>query len=147
MSFFKDRNCYLKDYNIPLTEKILRFNYLYLIFVCLVVSMSITVLYSIAGGNTVSEGSFYPWAFKQRKFVLNKKPISIGYSPIGKNRYQYNVVAIANDNFKNWHNTYLFCLKKDKPIILLDQSKNTNPIVVQVVNDKVLNKKFKQIVE
>ena len=58
-----------------------------------------------------------------------------------------NVVATANDNFKNWHNTYLFCLKKDKPIILLDQSKNTNPIVVQVVNDKVLNKKFKQIVE
>ena len=92
-------------------------------------------------------GVTYPWAFKQRKFVLNKKPISIGYSPIGKNRYQYNVVAIANDNFKNWHNTYLFCLKKDKPIILLDQSKNTNPIVVQVVNDKVLNKKFKQIVE
>lgn len=79
--------------------------------------------------------------------LLNKKPISIGYSPIGKNRYKYNVVATANDNFKNWHNTYLFCLKKDKPIILLDQSKNTNPIVVQVVNDKVLNKKFKQIVE
>ena len=72
MSFFKDRNCYLKDYNIPLTEKILRFNYLYLIFICLVVSMSITVLYSIAGGNTVSEGSFYPWAFKQTvRFIIS----------------------------------------------------------------------------
>ena len=49
-------------------------------------------------------GVTYPWAFKQRKFVLNKKPISIGYSPIGKNRYQYNVVAIANDNFVNCNN-------------------------------------------
>ena len=66
MSFFKDRNCYLKDYNIPLTEKVLRFNYLYLIFACLVVLMGITVLYSIAGG------SFYPWAFKQTfRFIIS----------------------------------------------------------------------------
>ena len=66
MSFFKDRNCYLKDYNISLPEKILRFNYLYLVFACLVVMMSITVLYSIAGG------SFYPWAFKQTfRFVVS----------------------------------------------------------------------------
>ena len=47
-------------------EKILRCNYLYLVFACLVVMMSITVLYSIAGG------SFYPWAFKQTfRFVVS----------------------------------------------------------------------------
>ena len=93
------------------------------------------------------KGATYPTVFTQNNFILNKKTIKLGYSSLGKNKYQYNVVAIANADFKTWHNTYLFCLKKDKPIILLDQSKNTNPIVVQVVNDKVLNKKFKQIVE
>lgn len=93
------------------------------------------------------KGATYPLVFGKRKFILNKKSINIGYSPVGKNKYQYNVVAIANDDFKNWHNTYLFCLKKDKPIILLDQSKNTDPIMVKVVNDKVLNKEFKQLVD
>lgn len=59
MSFFKDRNCYLKDYNLTLKDKIFGFNYLYLIIVSLVVMMSITILYSISGG------SFYPRAFQQ----------------------------------------------------------------------------------
>lgn len=59
MSFFKDRNCYLKDYNLPFWEKIKRFNYGYLFFITLVVMMGIGILYSVA------HGSFSPWASKQ----------------------------------------------------------------------------------
>lgn len=59
MSFFKDRNCYLRDYNLPLLEKIKRFNYGYLFFITLVVFMGIGILYSVAQGN------FDPWASKQ----------------------------------------------------------------------------------
>lgn len=63
MSFFKDRNCYLKDYNLPLTEKILRFNYIYLFFICLVVLMGIGILYSV--GDARDYPKFYPRAFNQ----------------------------------------------------------------------------------
>ena len=63
MSFFKDRNCYLKDYNLPLTEKILRFNYIYLFFICLVVLMGIGILYSV--GDAQDYPKFYPRAFNQ----------------------------------------------------------------------------------
>ena len=87
-------------------------------------------------------GPTYPDVLKKNRFLLNKKIIKIGYSPLGKNDYQYNVVAIANENFKSWHNTYLFCLMKDRPVILLDQSKNANPVMVKVVKDKKLNKDF-----
>ncbi|MED7628420.1 DUF4767 domain-containing protein [Lactobacillus helveticus] len=90
-------------------------------------------------------GPTYPDVLKKNRFLLNKKIIKIGYSPLGKNDYQYNVVAIANENFKSWHNTYLFCLMKDKPVILLDQSKNANPVMVKVVKDKKLNKDFSKI--
>ena len=89
-------------------------------------------------------GVTYPQAFKQARFVLKKKPIKIGWSPLGKNKYQYNVVAIANDDFKSWHNTYLFCLKKNKPVILLDQSKKGGVVVVKQVNDATLIKGFKK---
>ncbi|NRO44205.1 hypothetical protein IMAU30025_00920 [Lactobacillus helveticus] len=90
-------------------------------------------------------GPTYPDVLKKNRFLLNKKIIKIGYSLLGKNDYQYNVVAIANENFKSWHNTYLFCLMKDKPVILLDQSKNANPVMVKVVKDKKLNKDFSKI--
>lgn len=90
------------------------------------------------------KGDTYPQAFKQARFVLKKKPIKIGWSPLGKNKYQYNVVAIANDDFKSWHNTYLFCLKKNKPVILLDQSKKSGVVVVKQVNDATLIKGFKK---
>lgn len=92
-------------------------------------------------------GVTYPKAFDQNDFVLNKEKIKIGWSPEGKNTYQYNVVAIANDNFETWHNTYLFCLRKNKPIILLDQSKRNKLVLVKRVNDCTLNKAFKQILE
>lgn len=90
-------------------------------------------------------GPTYPDVLKKNRFLLNKKIIKIGYSLLGKNDYQYNFVAIANENFKSWHNTYLFCLMKDKPVILLDQSKNTNPVMVKVVKGKKLNKDFSKI--
>ncbi|AKG66621.1 DUF4767 domain-containing protein [Lactobacillus helveticus] len=90
-------------------------------------------------------GPTYPDVLKKNRFLLNKKIIKIGYSLLGKNDYQYNVVAIANENFKSWHNTYLFCLMKDKPVILLDQSKNANPVMVKVVKGKKLNKDFCKI--
>ncbi|AYE61829.1 hypothetical protein BC335_1397 [Lactobacillus helveticus] len=90
-------------------------------------------------------GQSYPDVLKKNRFLLNKKIIKIGYSLLGKNDYQYNVVAIANENFKSWHNTYLFCLMKDKPVILLDQSKNANPVMVKVVKGKKLNKDFSKI--
>ena len=81
---------------------------------------------------------------EQARFVLKKKQIKIGWSPLGKNKYQYNVVAIANDNFKSWHNTYLFCLKKNKPVILLDQSKKGAVVVVKTVKDTTLIKGFEK---
>lgn len=90
-------------------------------------------------------GPTYPDVLKKNRFLLNKKIIKIGYSLLWKNDYQYNVVAIANENFKSWHNTYLFCLMKDKPVILLDQSKNANPVMIKVVKDKKLNKDFSKI--
>ena len=34
---------------------------------------------------------------------------------------------------------------KNKPVILLDQSKNANPVIVKVVKDKELNKDFSKI--
>ena len=90
-------------------------------------------------------GSTYPAVFKQHSFVLNKQTIKIGYSPLGKDKYQYNVVAIANADFDAWHNTYLFCLKKNKPVILFDQSKQGTLVIVKKINDHVLNKAFTKI--
>ena len=66
MSFFKNGTGYLQDYDLSFTEKICRFNYLYLLFISLVVGMGITVLYSVAGGH------FTPWALKQSlRFFLS----------------------------------------------------------------------------
>lgn len=93
------------------------------------------------------KGATYPKVLTTNRFILNKKTIEVGYSPTGKAKYDYNVLAIANDDFKSWHNTYLFCLKSDKPVILLDQSRNGNPIVVKVVKDTSLNKIFSQLVK
>ncbi len=59
MSFFKDRNCYLKNYNLSLSERIKGFNYGYLALVCLVVFVGLLVLYSIGGG------AWDPWASRQ----------------------------------------------------------------------------------
>lgn len=66
MSFFKERNCYLKNYNLTLTDKIKGFNYRYAALICLVVSAGIGILYS-AGNGHVS-----PWADRQFiRFILS----------------------------------------------------------------------------
>ncbi len=92
-------------------------------------------------------GLSYPDVFTQRSFTLNNRNIELRWSPKGKNIAQYNVVAIYNDNFKdkNWHLTYLFCLHNKKPIVLLEQGYNTNPIIVTVAKDSVLKNGFAKI--
>ena len=66
MSFFKDRNCYMKDYNLSLMDKIKGFDYLYLFFISLIVFIGLGVLYSVGGGN------FSLWGGKQAfRFILS----------------------------------------------------------------------------
>lgn len=92
MSFFKDRNCYLKDYNLTLWDKILGFNYKYLIMVCLVVMMGITVLYSVGGG------SFYPRAFRQTVHFLISLVLLYGIALSNLRlwmKYAYVIYAVA----------------------------------------------------
>ena len=66
MGYFKDRNCYMKDYNLSFWDKIRNFNYFYLFLVSLVVLIGIGVLYSVGNGH------FSPWASKQSlRFVAS----------------------------------------------------------------------------
>ncbi len=66
MSFFKERNCYLKNYNLSIVDKIKRFNYKYLFLICCVVFIGIGVLYSAANGH------WQPWASRQFvRFLLS----------------------------------------------------------------------------
>lgn len=59
MSFFKDRNCYLKNYNLSLMDKIRLFSWPFLALICLVVFIGLMLLYSAGNGN------WDPWASKQ----------------------------------------------------------------------------------
>ena len=59
MSFFKDRNCYLKNYNLSLMDKIRLFSWPYLILISSVVMVGLMLLYSAGNGN------WNPWASKQ----------------------------------------------------------------------------------
>ena len=69
MSFFSDRNCYLKDYNLSFFDRILSFNYIYLLFIILVVLMGIGVLYSVDKAHFfpyLENGvQVYPYSFRQ----------------------------------------------------------------------------------
>ena len=66
MSFFKERNCYLKNYNLSLTDKMKKFNYRYAALICLVVFIGIGILYSAGNGH------FSPWADRQfMRFLLS----------------------------------------------------------------------------
>ena len=58
MSFFKDRNCYMKDYNLSLMDKIRGFDYIYLFFISLIVFIGLGVLYSV-GGNWIEKQSLH----------------------------------------------------------------------------------------
>ena len=95
-------------------------------------------------------GVTYPEAFSTKKFSIdNHNNISLGWSPDGKNKYEYNVVAIYNQNVNNmgWHNTYLFCLHKGKPIVLMDSTHNVAVIPLTVNTDQTLNDGFQKIVQ
>ncbi len=59
MSFFKDRNCYMKNYNLSFAEKLKGFDWWLLLLVCSVVFIGIGMLYSVGGGN------WSPWASRQ----------------------------------------------------------------------------------
>lgn len=66
MTFFKERNCYLKNYNLSVTDKLKRFNYKFLFLICLVVMIGIGILYSAANGH------WEPWADRQfLRFLLS----------------------------------------------------------------------------
>ena len=68
MPFFKDRNCYMKDYNLGIMEKIRGFNYVYLLLVSLIVFIGIGVLYSV-GSSTKAP---WQWASRQSfRFILS----------------------------------------------------------------------------
>ena len=81
MGYFKDRNCYMKDYNLSLMDKIRGFNYGYLLLISLIVFIGIGVLYSVGNGH------FSPWANKQSlRFVA-----SLGF-----------LIIIALTNLRLW---------------------------------------------
>lgn len=81
MGYFKDRNCYMKDYNLSLMDKIRGFNYGYLLLISLIVFIGIGVLYSVGNGH------FSPWASKQSlRFV-----VSLGF-----------LIVIALTNLRLW---------------------------------------------
>lgn len=94
-------------------------------------------------------GVTYPEAFSHKKFSIdNHQSIEIGWSPEGKDKYEYNVVAIYNRNVETngWHTTYLFCLHKGKPVVLVDSTTNVEVIPLTVNMDENLNEGFAKIV-
>lgn len=95
-------------------------------------------------------GVTYPEAFSTKKFSIdNHDNISLGWSPDGKNKYEYNVVAIYNQNVDNmgWHNTYFFCLHKGEPVVLMDSTHNVAIIPLTVNTDQTLNDGFQKIIQ
>lgn len=94
-------------------------------------------------------GTTYPNVFKQKQFILNNKNITLRWSPNGAGKADYNVVAIYNDDFKDkdWHLTYLFCIHNKKPVVLLDQRKAANPMILTKAQDKNLQAGFAKIVK
>ena len=66
---------------------------------------------------------------------------SIGWSKAGENKYSYNVVAIYNyDGTKPPlpnHITYFFTFHKGQPIVLVDQSRDGTPNLMETKNTKV----------
>ncbi|MGQ5709071.1 DUF4767 domain-containing protein [Lactobacillus sp. PSON] len=92
-------------------------------------------------------GTVYPDVLFQRQFLLNGQNVTLSWSPNLKGQAEYKVVAIYNDNFKeaNMHYTYLFCFHNNKPVILLDQGGNTNPITLIKTKNSTLQTGFANI--
>ena len=57
MSFFKDKNCYLKNYNLSFKEKWKGFDWSFLFVILMVIGTGLGVLYSIGNGNCAPLGS------------------------------------------------------------------------------------------
>ncbi len=65
MGFFRERNCYLKDYNLSFKDKCKRFSFIFTFYIFCVVGIGLGILYSVGGGN------WSPWALKQlMRFLL-----------------------------------------------------------------------------
>lgn len=70
-------------------------------------------------------GMHYPSEFD--KTTVNGTNDSIGWAPSGKGSYDYNVVAIYNDNLADnaaTHITYAFAFHDGQPVALVDESTN-----------------------
>lgn len=70
-------------------------------------------------------GMHYPSEFD--KTTVNGTNDSIGWAPSGKGSYDYNVVAIYNDNLAGnaaTHITYAFAFHDGQPVALVDESTN-----------------------
>lgn len=95
----------------------------------------------------VSGGRLYPDTFKNDSFYLNGQKISIGWSPQGEHKYDYDVMSIYNHDIDNQgrHETFLFCLHDDQPIVLVDTTKEGNRINLVVSKDKTLSDNFSQV--
>lgn len=95
----------------------------------------------------VSGGRLYPDTFKNDSFYLNGQKISIGWSPQGEHKYDYDVMSIYNHDIDNQgrHETFLFCIHDNKPIALVDTTRDGNHINLVVSKDKALNDNFNQV--
>lgn len=95
----------------------------------------------------ISGGRIYPDTLKNDSFYLNGKKISIGWSPQGEHKYDYDVMSIYNHDFDNSgrHETYLFCIHDNKPTVLVDTTKDGKRINLVESTDKTINNNFDQV--
>lgn len=95
----------------------------------------------------VSGGRIYPDTLKNDNFYLNNKKISIGWSPQGEHKYDYDVMSIYNHDLDDQgrHETYLFCMHDNKPIVLEDTTKDGKNINLIESTNKTINNNFNQV--
>lgn len=95
----------------------------------------------------ISGGRLYPATLKKDSFYLDGQKISIGWSPQGEHKYDYDVMSIYNHDIDNQgrHETYLFCIHDNKPVVLVDTTKEGSRINLAISKDKALNDNFNQV--
>lgn len=106
------------------------------------------IKYNGVGSLPTSTGTSYPRDFDE--LLMNGSHISIGWAPKGVGNYDYNVVAIYNHDgteppMPN-HITYFFAFHNGQPIVLVDQSRDGDPVVSETQN-KELKDTFAQIAD
>lgn len=89
----------------------------------------------------VSTGMVYPDDLS--KTTVEGNQASIGFSKNGDGKYTYNVVAIYNYDgtvppLPN-HITYFFAFQNGQPIVLVDQSRDGTPNLIETKNTQVKN--------